>query len=57
MKDLSATDFPEPMGPDTRSISSVSTPSLSMATVVVSEEELKACELSKSLSNGMRTKP
>jgi hypothetical protein len=57
MKDLRATDFPEPMGPETRRISSDSTPRESIATVLASDGEPKAWELSKSLSKGIRRKP
>ena len=57
MKDRSATDLPEPMGPEMRRISSDSTPRESMATALASDGERNASGLSKSLSKGIRRKP
>ena len=57
MKERSATDLPEPMGPETRRISSDSTPSASMATESANEGDVKASALSNSLPKGMRENP
>jgi hypothetical protein len=57
MKDLRATDLPEPIGPETRRISSDWTPRESIATALASDGEGNASGLSKSLSKGMQMKP